>query len=87
MGHERSKPWLVWTYDPCPEGGWRIAQGHDTQEEAIAAAKALHEKETKEIQERRERFAAKGHKLFFTCYAEVMVTPGEVFSMELESER
>jgi hypothetical protein len=82
---KRSKAWLVWTYDPCPEGGWHIAHGHDTQEEAIAAAKELHEKETKKLQERKEQFEARGRKLLFTCYAEVMVTPGQVFSMELES--
>lgn len=81
----RSKPWLVWTYDPCPEGGWHIASGHDTQDEATAAAKAIHEKEAKEFQERKERFEAKGRKLLFNCYAEVMVTPGQVFSMALES--
>lgn len=77
-------PWLVWTYDPSPEGGWHIAQGADTQEAAVAAAKALHEKETQEHKRKTERMAARGHKLLFSFYAGVMVTPGAVFSLEAQ---
>lgn len=78
-------PWLVWAYDPCPEGGWHILEGFDTQEEAVAFAEAKHAEELLKYAEKKAAFAKRGAQVLFYCYAGVMVTPGEVFSLDLEA--
>lgn len=85
-GHKSPKPWLLWAYDPCPEGGWHIENGFDTREEAEAAAKAYHGNRVAQQKERVERFKERGRTLTwsFACYGGVMVTPGEVFSLDVD---
>lgn len=70
--------WLVWTHDPCPEGGWHIMGEFDTQEEAIEKAKAHHE---------REMEFNKGMHAdmpdYIGCYDACMVTPEAVFRLDV----
>lgn len=85
-GHKSPMPWLVWAHDPCPEGGWSIIEGFETQDEAVNFAKAHHTDEQKNLAHKEARFAERGQKVLFHCYSGVMVTPGEVFSLDLEAK-
>lgn len=82
----KSKAWFLWAYDPCPEGGWHIAKGFDTREEAEAEAKVYHEKKLKDYKERVERYKKIGREYSwnFSCYGGVMVTPGSAFSLNVD---
>jgi Predicted metal-dependent hydrolases with the TIM-barrel fold len=78
------KAWILWTYDPCVEGGWQIQSQWDTREEAEAAAKvfdSFREKNLADMIEhcskeegRREPWVRENE-----CYAGSMITPGPVF--------
>lgn len=78
------KDWLLWTYDPCPEGGFHIAGEFDTREEAEAAAKALHEEKEKSFQGMVERMKKRGINWERSngCYGGSLVTPGAVSSIQ-----
>lgn len=84
--HKSPKPWLVWAYDPCPEGGWHIDQGYDTREEAEAAAKVYHETQVTSHLERVDKYKKEGRNITwnFSCYGGVMVTPGQVFELDVD---
>lgn len=43
--------YLIWTHDPCPEGGWHIARTCESLERATELAKAIHEEEKIRIEE------------------------------------
>lgn len=85
-GHKSDMPWLAWVYDPCPEGGWHIVEGFETQDEAVAFARAKHEEELQKFAQKKEAFQKRGVQVLFHCYSGVMVTPGQVFSLELEDK-
>jgi len=72
-----SKPWLLWTHDPCYEGGWHISGEFDTEEEATQAAKEQHERELKCLEDIRKESPD-----YVGCYDVTMVTPGAVFTLE-----
>lgn len=82
------KPWLLWTHDPCPEGGWRLAGEFDTQEEAVQAARETHKREAEQhrgtvehgLEENRTFKSIWTHDM--NCYDKCIVTGGEVFRME-----
>lgn len=89
-----TKPWLLWAYDPCPEGGWRIEGGFDTREEAIETAKKRHAVAEEQFQDMvehmQEEFEATGFgtpwKRENECYAGCVVTPGVVFRLDAPKE-
>lgn len=78
------KPWILWTYDPCMEGGWAIQSQWDTREEAEAAAKVYDEMMEKNLETmidhcnkeegRKEPWVRENE-----CYAGSIITPGPVF--------
>ena len=80
------RPWILWAFDPCPDGGWSIQGGFDTEEEATLAAKALHAREVKSFREQVEFDKGEGRKDQRTwdrwCYNRCVVTPGHVFKID-----
>lgn len=79
-----TKPWILWTHDPCPEGGWHVRSMYDTQEEAIAAADRLHEEEERHYREmvehcKEEEVPPKRWPRRYHCYDKCVVTPGVVY--------
>lgn len=83
------KPWILWTHDPCPEGGWHIRGYFDTKEEAIAEAKAQDAHEEKRHQEMVEfcKDDERGWSRGDNCYDGCMVTPNEVFRIKWHTEQ
>lgn len=86
------KPWLLWTHDPCPEGGWHLAGEFDTQEEAVQAARVYHQEQKKRHQDMVEH-CLEGDRKFKTiwlhgmsCYDKCKVTGGDVFNLEYGDE-
>lgn len=79
VGH---RPWLLWVHDPCPEGGWHIQATFDSQEDAIAAAKANHERELRDLEEMRKDMPD-----YNGCYDGCMVTSREVFRIHTETQK
>lgn len=81
------KPWLLWIHDPCQEGGWSVG-GFDTQEEAIAAAKARHAQAEVNFQQMVEYSKNNSWPEVWTreneCYDGCIVTPGLLFRVEVE---
>jgi hypothetical protein len=87
-----TKPWVLWSHDPCPEGGWGIYGEFDTKEEAIEAAKRHHE----EWEERHRRMVDHHMKdplpdgtpwtWACECYDGCMVTPSSVFGIYTPKE-
>lgn len=77
------KPWLLWAYDPCPEGGWSIRGEFDTKDQAIEAAKFLHAKENRHHQEMVEfcKDSPMPWSSSSGCYDGCMVTPNAVFRL------
>lgn len=81
-----SKPWLLWTHDPCPEGGWHIRGEFDTQEEAIQEAKTIDAFERKHHLEMVEFCKDDSTPYSGGCYDGCMVTPSEVFRIDWVKE-
>jgi hypothetical protein len=81
-----NKPWLLWTHDPCPEGGWHISGEFDTKEQAIEAAKKLDADAEKRHQEMvefcKQEDPARPWRRGDECYDGCMVTPNEVFKIQ-----
>lgn len=77
------KPWLLWTYDPCPEGGWHLAAEFDTKEEAIKAAEETHKIQDERHRDMVEHCKKEGPRRLWSrksnCYEKCIVTGGEVF--------
>lgn len=73
-----SPHWLVWTFDPCQEGGWHIRERWPTEAEAVEAAKKVHAWEKADYEA-----ILKDHPTYRPCYSKCMVTPGPVFEMDM----
>lgn len=87
------KEWLLWTYDPCPEGGWQIHGRFKTQEDAVQAAQDHHSNRGEaRVEEMRKYMLEKPecHVQFrgyrSSCYERCIVTPSEVYSIEFKKE-
>lgn len=63
---------IVWTHDPCYEGGWHIHVVVNTWEEALAAAEQIHAHE--------EAICQDGGG----CYDKTMITSGSMREWQLK---
>jgi len=86
---ESYKAWLVWAHDPCQEGGWHISSQHDTKDEALAAAKALDERQEKQFRDMVELSKTNRKRdewlRSYECYDGCMVTSGPVSMIRVDN--
>ena len=79
------KAWIVWTHDPCMEGGWHVHGEFDTKEEAVKAAQehdAEEEARFQKILHGNTRGHTRRRIRSICCYDGCIVTPAPVFKIE-----
>lgn len=81
--------WLVWTHDPCPEGGWHIYMTCDTLEDATIKLKEKNEQEKRRFKEYNEEEKERikeivGDGPVYVCYDEGMITPEAVLKVRVD---
>lgn len=78
---------LIWSFDPCYEGGWNVEDSALTIEEAQEKCKRVHEAGLARIQGFIEYFKGKERDddrdpKVMACYSKAMITPIAVFEIE-----
>ena len=73
---------LIWTHDPCREGGWHIQSHAMTFEEAKKRAEENHQRELENF-ERVKESGLEHRPEILICYDTTMVTSAALFKIKL----